>query len=92
MIANILVLALPVFGLLIIIIHLIAFDVNRLSRDILEAECMWPRVGWTGFHTNAVVKLDLKKPEERRKWIERSKFHHIAAGLDKEDGKKLINY
>ena len=44
-ITNILVLVLPVFGLLIIIIHLIAFDVNRLLRDILEAECMWPRVG-----------------------------------------------
>ena len=36
-------------------------------------------------------KLESKKPEEWRRWIERFECYHIAAGLDEKDGKVQIN-
>ena len=90
MIANILVLALPVFGLLIIIIHLIAFDVNRLSRDILEAECMWPRVGWTG---RCEIGLEeTRRTEEVDRTVQMSSHCRWPRQRGKQETDKLLSW
>ena len=36
-------------------------------------------------------KLDLKKPEEWKKWMEQFECYRIAAGLDEKDDKFQIN-
>ena len=36
-------------------------------------------------------KLDSKKPEEWKRWIERFKCYHVADGLDEKDDKVQVN-
>ena len=36
-------------------------------------------------------KLDFKKPEERKRWIERFECYRVAAGLNEKDDKVQVN-
>ena len=46
-----------------------------------------------GFISNSVTgkKLDSKKPEEWKRWIERFECYLVAAGLDEKDDKVQVN-